>query len=488
MARGDPGSGAGVPPIVARLARVLYGLAWLLATPLVIAYLLARARRQPAYRAHWAERWALRWSPAPAGWLTTRGGLAGASAAGASARPIWIHAVSVGETRAAQPLIHALLDADPSLRILLTHMTPTGRATGCELFATRWPDRVHQVYLPYDLGWAAGRFLARWRPRLGILMETELWPALCAQAARRGVPLVIANARLSERSLARGLRWRALTMPALAGLQAVLAQTPADARRLRMLGREDVAVLGNLKFDTVPSADAVALGRAWRAVLDAGGAVGAGGAGGAVGDNRPVLLCASTRDGEEVLLLRAWVAAMGDAPAPRPRLLIVPRHPQRFDEVAEAVAAQGLTAMRRSQAGWPEVASRADVLLGDSMGEMAAYVAMADAAIIGGSLLPFGGQNLIEPCALGVPVVVGPHTENFAQAADEAIEAGAACRTADATDAIDTALALLADPAKRAAMGEAGTRFAHAHRGATQRTLQALAIWLRAQPDGETRR
>jgi 3-deoxy-D-manno-octulosonic-acid transferase len=458
MARLEPDDGQRVSPFIARLARALYGLAWLLATPLVVGYLLARARRQPAYRVHWAERWALRWAPAPAGW--------------AGARPLWIHAVSVGETRAAQPLIEALLTADPGLRILLTHMTPTGRATGHELFVTRWPDRVHQVYLPYDLGWAAERFLARWRPCLGILMETELWPSLCAQAACHRVPVVIANARLSERSLARGLRWRALTVPALAGLQAVLAQTPADAQRLRRMGRDDVAVLGNLKFDIVPSADTVALGRGWRALLDAGGAA---------RDGRPLLLCASTRDGEEALLLRAWAAAMGAASAPRPRLLIVPRHPQRFDAVAGEVAAQGLVAVRRSQPGWPQSAAQADVLLGDSMGEMAAYVAMADAAIIGGSLLPFGGQNLIEPCALGVPVVVGPHTENFAQAADEAIAAGAARRVADAAAAIDAALALLADPAARATMGAAGTAFAQAHRGATQRTVTALGPWLRAQ-------
>lgn len=465
----------GRPPsrLKARLALAAYGLAWLLAIPLVLGYLLARARKQPAYRAHWAERWALRWPAAPAGW--------------AGARPVWIHAVSVGETRAAQPLIEALLAADPALRILLTHMTPTGRATGHELFAARWPGRVHQCYLPYDLGWAARRFLARWRPRLGILMETELWPALCARAVRARVPMVIVSARLSERSLARGLRWRELTTPALAGLDAVLAQTPADAERLRRLGRAEVEVTGNLKFDIVPSAEGVALGRGWRAVL---------------GD-RPIVLCASTRDGEEALLLRAWAdaaaQAAGCAPtagvAPgahaagagltsaAPRLLIVPRHPQRFDEVARAIAQAGCVAARRSDPGWPQAAAQADVLLGDSMGEMAAYVAMADAAIIGGSLLPFGGQNLIEPCALGVPVVVGPSTENFAQVADEAIAAGAALRVADAPAALAAALALLADPARRAAMGTAGTGFAQAHRGATRRTLAVLRRWLRAQPD-----
>jgi 3-deoxy-D-manno-octulosonic-acid transferase len=429
----------------------LYGLAWRLGSPLAAAYLLWRSRAQPEYRQHWAERWALGpVNPAPVD---------------ANPALIWIHAVSVGETRAAQPLIDALLGADPARHILLTHMTPTGRATGEELFARRWAGRLQQCYLPYDTPGATARFLARWRPSLGLLMETELWPGLCAQAAARGLPLVLVNARLSERSLARGLRWRRLLGPALASLAAVLAQTPADAARLARLGRHDAPVLGNLKFDVAPSAERAALGRQWRQTCG----------------ERPRVLCASTREGEEALLLAAWQRALAAWPAEpssaRPQLLLVPRHPQRFEAVAREIPQAGFRLARRSGGVWPD--AHADVLLGDSMGEMAAYHAMADVAIIGGSLLPFGGQNLIEACALGVPVVVGPHTRNFEQAAEEAVMAGAASRVADAGQAVDRALALVGDAAARAAMGDAGERFWQTHRGATQRTLAALVIWLR---------
>ncbi|MCX7271824.1 MAG: 3-deoxy-D-manno-octulosonic acid transferase, partial [Burkholderiales bacterium] len=241
----------------------MYRLAWILATPLAVAYLLWRARRQPEYRQHWRERWAL------------------APGRDDATRPVWIHAVSVGETRAAQPLIEAMLASDPGLQVLLTHMTPTGRAVGQELFVRRWPERVRQVYLPYDYPGAMRRFLTRWQPRVGIIMETELWPNLCAAAARQPVPLVLVNARLSQRSLRKGLRWRALIEPALGSLAAVLAQTEADAARLRQLGCGSVTVLGNLKFDITPAPAPVALGRQWRAAPAA----------------RPVVLAASTRDG-----------------------------------------------------------------------------------------------------------------------------------------------------------------------------------------------
>jgi 3-deoxy-D-manno-octulosonic-acid transferase len=433
-----------------RIALALYSLAWILATPLAMAYLAWRARRQPEYRRHWRERWAWWRDGAP-------------SAAQAAARPLWIHAVSVGETRAAQPLIEALLARDAQLTILLTHMTPTGRATGEELFTRRWPQRVHQQYLPYDHAWAIRRFLARWRPRLGVIMETELWPNVCAAAARAGVPLALVNARLSERSLRKGLRWRTLIGPALRSLTAVLAQTDADAVRLRRLGRADVVVLGNLKFDFAPPPQGLALGAGWRGALA----------------GRSVVVLASSRDGEEAAVLEAWRQSRSTG-ARAPLLLIVPRHPQRFDEVAGLVRSAGL-ALRRRTGPWLDQRAALDdepVLLGDSMGEMAAYYALADVAIIGGSLLPFGAQNLIEACAIGVPVVVGPHTYNFEQAAAQAIEAGAACRVADARAAVDRALALTRGDTERAAMADAARRFAAAHRGATDRTVRALAPWL----------
>jgi 3-deoxy-D-manno-octulosonic-acid transferase len=427
------------------VSRALYSLGWWFATPLVVVYLLWRSRRQPEYRAHWAQRW---------GFVPARSD---------EAALVWVHAVSVGETRAAQPLVAALLARDPSIRILLTHMTPTGRQTGAELFGSRYEGRVTQAYLPYDYRYATRRFLRAWRPAIGIVMETELWPNLCASAAAEKVPLALVNARLSEKSLRKGMRWHALMAPALDTLCCVVAQTESDAQRIRVLGREQVEVAGNMKFDVTVPPEMTALGRGWRAGL--GG--------------RAVVLAASTRDGEERLLLDAWNAqfagrtAQGDAPL----LAIVPRHPQRFDEVAEEIARRGLRLARRTRADDPP-AREADVLLGDSMGEMFAYYAMADVAIIGGSLLPFGGQNLIEACAAGVPVLLGEHTYNFEDAARQAIALGAARREPDAISALRSALELVGDPERRELMSQRGSAFAAAHRGATRRTLALLEPWL----------
>ena len=401
-----------------------------------MGYLLARSVRQPAYREHWGERF---------GWVSAR----------TDAAPlIWVHAVSVGETRAAQPLVEALQRARPDARILLTHMTPTGRETGRTLFG----DRVAQAYLPYDLPAAQRRFLRAWRPSLGVLLETELWPNLLAQAEAEGVPVTMVNARLSPRSLRRGLRYRGLIVPAARRLSLLLAQSPADAERLAQLGRPPEAVTGNLKFDTQPSPAQVALGQGWR--VRAGG--------------RPVVVAASTRDGEEALLIDAWRRERRTA-----LLAIVPRHPQRFDEVDRLLDGSGLRYVRRAALDDPAFDwSAVDVVLGDSMGEMGAWYALAEVAVIGGSLRPFGAQNLIEACAAGCPVLVGPHDFNFAEAARAAIEAGAAFRVADAEAAVARALALVGDAPGRQAAAVACTAFAGAHRGATERTMAALAPWL----------
>ena len=427
------------------MSRALYSLGWWLATPLVVLYLLWRSRRQPEYRAHWAQRW---------GFVPARVD---------QAPLVWVHAVSVGETRAAQPLIAALLARDPSIRILLTHMTPTGRQTGAELFASRFAGRVTQAYLPYDYRYATRRFLRAWRPTIGIVMETELWPNLCASAAAEKVPLALVNARLSEKSLRKGMRWHTLMAPAVNTLCCVVAQTESDAQRIRALGRGQVEVAGNMKFDVTVPPEMTALGRQWRAAL--GG--------------RPVVLAASTRDGEERLLLDDWAALLGAraSQGAAPLLAIVPRHPQRFDEIADEIARRGLRLARRSRPdGAP--AREADVLLGDSMGEMFAYYAMVDVAIIGGSLLPFGGQNLIEACAAGVPVLLGEHTYNFEDAARQAIALGAARREPDAISALRSALELVGDPQRRELMSQRGSAFAAAHRGATRRTLALLEPWL----------
>jgi len=428
--------------------RWLYIAAWYLATPLVLASLLWRSRRQPGYRAHLAERFGGHWPRA-------------------DLRPlIWIHAVSVGETRAAQPLVAKLLERYPGHELLITHMTPTGRQTGAALFAS---ERVHQAYLPYDYPSAVRRFLRAWRPSIGIVIETELWPNLVAEARREGVPMALVNARLSERSLRKGRRWSVLIRPALASLDLVLAQTDADARRLAQLGRPAVPVLGNLKFDVVATPMLEALGHRWRVAWLAGEP--------AEGLPRFCVIAASTREGEEAALLQAWAAHLQPpslASRFPPLLVIVPRHPERFDEVAALIEAGGWRMVRRSRLSEAERCG-AQVLLGDSMGEMAAYYALSDVAIIGGSLLPFGGQNLIEACAAGVPVIVGPHTFNFAEAAEQAIDADAAIRVPDASRAVGQALAIVLDPERRQSMSDHAVAFAERHRGATERTLQALA-------------
>ena len=411
--------------------RLPYTLLWLIALPLVLLRLAWRARRQPAYLRHVGERFA-RYNVRPA------------------APVVWIHAVSVGETRAAEPLVRALLARWPDHQVVLTHMTPTGRDTSRALFGD--DTRVLRVYLSYDIGFLATRFLRHFRPRLAVIMETELWPNLLACCSARAIPVMLANARLSERSAGRYRRWPRLTRVTLGTLTAVGCQTEADADRLAALGAHGVSVTGNIKFDIAPPADQIALGDAFRARFQ----------------GRPVILAASTREGEEALILDACIAhCPGNV-----LITLVPRHPQRFGEVAALVESRGLKLQRRSD-GAP-VRRETRVWLGDSMGEMFAYYAAADVALMGGSWLPFGGQNLIEACAVGTPVVLGPHTYNFGQVAEQAVTCGAALRAADVDGGLCAALALLGDTARRDAAGVAGHEFAQAHRGATQRTMAIL--------------
>ena len=412
--------------------RLLYTLLTYTALPLIVLRLLWRARRQREYLQHVSERFGFYDDAAAAGpWL-------------------WVHAVSVGETRAAEPLIIALQQRYPQHRILLTHMTPTGRETGIALFG----DRVMRCYLPYDYPGAVARFLDRFRPVAGVLMETEVWPNLIHAAVSRDIPLYLVNARLSERSLRGYRRTGALARDAMSRFTKIAAQTEADAVRLRALGGEPVTVTGNLKFDLELPAQQIEQGRALRQIVG----------------TRPVLLAASTREGEEALLLdAAQRAGLRDA-----LLVIVPRHPQRFDEVAALITARGLHLQRRS--GGDAVAIDTTVLLGDSMGEMFMYYAACDVVLMGGSFLPYGAHSLIEPCALGRPVIIGPSTYNFAEATEAAVAAGAAMRVTDPAEAVLLALQLVADPARAQRMAEAGLLFTAAHRGATQRVLALLSI------------
>ena len=417
--------------------RFLYSMLWWCALPLVLGRLWWRGRREPGYREHWRER--LGFYGAPIKRMKT----------------IWVHAVSVGETRAAEPLIDALLAAYPASRIVLTHMTATGRATGRALFA-KHGERLMQSYLPYDTSFMVARFIGHFAPQACILMETEVWPNLIAQCAKRGVAVALVNARLSERSLRRGQRFGRLMTQAARAITLVAAQSEADAVRVRSLGAPHVCVTGSIKFDVVVPDAALVTGAWLRAQIGA----------------RRVLLCASTREGEEALIVDAFLRMPKGAD--HPLLLMVPRHPQRFDDVHAMIAARGLTVRRRSQLASAGIGASDQVLLGDSMGEMFAYYASCDCAFIGGSLLPFGGQNLIEACALGKPVLIGPHTFNFSQVSEDAIATGAAVRVADADQLIQHAVDLFADDAARAAMGEQALGFANRHRGATGRTLALL--------------
>ncbi|MPQ59438.1 lipid IV(A) 3-deoxy-D-manno-octulosonic acid transferase [Duganella sp. FT27W] len=426
--------------------RLLYTLLWWLALPLVLARLWLRGRREPGYRQHWAERL----------------GLYGKAAPSAAAPVLWVHAVSVGETRASEPLVDALLAAYPDSRVVLTHMTPTGRETGRTLFA-RHGARLVQSYLPYDTGLMVSGFIRHFKPSVCILMETEVWPNLIATCGRRGVPVVLANARLSQRSLGKAQRLGALIRAAAQGITLVAAQTEADAARVRSLGVPRVEVTGSIKFDVVVPPAALAVGAALRAAIGA----------------RPVLLCASTRDGEEALILEAFRRDRAVLPA-KTLLLIVPRHPQRFDDVEKMIGWQGMNVQRRStiDTGAP-LASHIDVVLGDSMGEMFAYYDVCDVAFVGGSLLPLGGQNLIEPAALGKPVLIGPHTFNFELVTQEAVVAGGAVRVVDAPEMMEQAARLLNDAQACSAMGARALAFASQHRGATARTLALLPPLLR---------
>jgi 3-deoxy-D-manno-octulosonic-acid transferase len=433
-----------------------------LGTPAYLWRVWSRGREEPGYRAHWLER---------LGW--------GGTTVAAGAGPVvWVHAVSLGEARAAEPLVRALREAMPGMRLLLTHTTATGREAGQALLL---PGDA-QVWLPYDTPGAIRRFLARHRPSVGVLMETEVWPNVQHEAARAGVPMVLANARLSAKSLRQGQRFSALLRPAAQALRLVLAQTEDDAQRLRQMGAPDVQVMGNVKFDMAPSPALLAQGQAWAQASQP----------------RPLVLAASTREGEESGLLAAWRravssshtevvagrAAAHDQTPVRPRLWIVPRHPQRFDEVAALIQGEGWSLSRRS--AWPEgvpdaQAGQADVWLGDTMREMPAYYAAAQVALLGGSFEPLGGQNLIEAAACACPVIMGPSTFNFAEAAELSEAAGAAFRVANWDEGVARAMALSGHAEALSAARHAAQGFAHAHRGAAHRMAEAVAGCVQAR-------
>lgn len=413
------------------MIRILYRISCVVALPFALLRLVWRARAQPAYLKHLGERF-------------------GSGKNQSNDRPIWIHAVSVGETRAAEPLVRAIRDRHPGVPILLTCTTPTGRATAAQLFGSQ----VRQAYIPYDLPFAVRRFLARNHPRIALLMETELWPEMIFDCRQRQIPVHVVNARLSARSAQRYGRVTTFIAQVLECVHSVAAQSDADAQRFRQLGAANVQVCGNLKFDRGATSTDLALGESFRRQFN----------------GRRAILAASTRAGEEELLLQAW------AQLQRTDLLLVlvPRHPQRFEEVAQQVTQQGLTLQRRS-ANAPLDAAAA-VWLGDSMGEMYAYHAACDASVIGGSFLELGGQNLLEACAVGRPVIVGPHMFNFAEATRLALNAGAALQVSNAALALSAATALVDDEPRARLMGEKGLALMAQHQGATRRVLELLNL------------
>lgn len=408
--------------------------------PVFLARLAWRSRRQPAYRSYWSERLGLY-----------------THSQQVKKDCIWIHAVSVGETRACVPLIAEIRARWPGQPILMTHTTPTGRETGEALFG----DSLTRCYLPYDFLGAQKRFLNHFQPQIGLMMETEIWPGVVAACKNKNLPVILLSGRLSARSAKGYAKLGRLIQEAFAGLTLVCAQTEGDANRFKELSSSHVVVTGNLKFDAPIASDEIAQSQILRSW---------------VGENRPVLLLASTREGEEALILNAWKQEKTrDSNA---LLVIVPRHPDRFEEVARLIRDADLNFVRKTE--MPHAfADSVEVVLGDTMGEMALWYRVVDLAYIGGSLIPLGGQNLLEACVRECPIIVGPHTFNFSQATEEALFLGAAIRVDSALTLVQQAMDLLKNPAKRSQMGMAGASLVRRHQGATQRTVDQIKPWIR---------
>ena len=427
----------------------VYQLLWHLLLPIAFIRLAWRTRHSSEYLNHFSERLGFAY-----GKTRTQGS-------------VWIHAVSVGETRAAQPLVEAYLARGET--ILLTHMTLNGRRTGKALFeGAIAAGQLRQVYLPYDLCWSVANFMRAFKPKFGLFMETEAWPTIVFYCAEIDLPLFLVNARLSERSTRRVNRFGNAGRSLFQAFKGILAQTQLDADRYRSLGVKRVEIVGNLKFDVPLDPSLVQQGRLWKQELHS--------------KQRLMVCAASTRDGEEVIILKAWRdLLLGNAFEIAPLLCLVPRHPERFSEVANQIEDAGLTFRRRTE--WieaPKSDANVDVILGDSMGEMPMYYSAADLVVMGGSLLPFGGQNLIEACAAGCPVMLGEHTYNFQQAALDAIEIGAAKRIQGELNlsepiALTNALKeLLLSAAELVKMSNAAKSYALEHQGATQKIMAAL--------------
>ena len=415
--------------------RFLYLLAVYLAAPLVSAMLLWRGLRDRSYWRNFSERFGCGARLAPHG--------------------VWLHAVSVGEVQACAPLVSALYQRHPGVPLTVTTFTPTGAARARALFG----NLAHVRYIPFDLPGAVRRFFARVQPRLAVIFETELWPNLYRECGRRRVPLVLASARLSARSVGRYRRLGSLFRDTLAQAQVVAAQGPADAARFQTLGADpaNTHVTGNLKFDFELPADIAARGARLRGEFAA---------------DRPLWVAGSTHGGGEEHTIIEAHRRVRDV-HPQALLVLAPRHPARFDEVAQQLGQSGMRYLRRSQA--PRTGSaECTILLLDSLGELLDFYAAADVAFVGGSLVPVGGHNLLEPAALGVPILTGPHNFNSEEIARLLMARGAAQVVRDATGLRTRVSELLADPAERARMGAAGRASVDGNRGALEKLLALI--------------
>ena len=421
--------------MISSLSLWFYGVFMRLAKPLLSRKLHKRAQAEPLYGQFIEERFGHYKQSARQDW-------------------IWIHAVSLGETRTAAILLQGLRQALPGMKLLLTNGTATGREEGRKLLH----DGDLQVWQPWDSPEVLDRFFSAFKPKLGLLLETEVWPLLVQRAQVHDVPLMLVNARMSEKSMLKAQRWPALMQPAYAGLSAVCAQAQDDATRLKTLGAKVQGIFGNLKFDAKPDAAQLALGQSWRQQLTA-----------------PVVMLASSREGEESAWLDAWQIFIKQHSDVQVNWLIVPRHPQRVAEVESLLLSGGLRVSRRSTWGQEGPGHQTPVvLLGDSLGEMALYYSLSDVALLGGSFEKLGGQNLIEAAACACPIVMGPHTFNFSEASEAAQTSGAAQRAPNMAEAVRLAVETVQNKQVQQMRAHHASQFAKQHGGATERTVLAV--------------
>ena len=430
--------------MISSLSLWLYAVFMRLAQPLLRRKLYKRAQAEPLYGQFIEERFGHYSQSSRQDW-------------------IWIHAVSLGETRTAAILLQGLRQALPGMKLLLTNGTATGREEGRKLLQ----DGDLQVWQPWDSPEVLDRFFSAFKPKLGLLLETEVWPLLVQGAQVHGVPLMLVNARMSDKSMLKAQRWPSLMQPAYAGLSAVCAQAQDDATRLKALGAKVQGIFGNLKFDAKPDAVQLALGQSWRQQLTA-----------------PVVMLASSREGEESAWLAAWQTFILQRSDVHVYWLIVPRHPQRVAEVESLLLSGGLRVSRRSTWGQEGPTHPTPVvLLGDSLGEMALYYSLSDVALLGGSFEKLGGQNLIEAAACACPIVMGPHTFNFAEASEAAQASGAAQRASDMAEAVRLAVETVQSKQAQQMRSNHAVQFAQQHGGATERTVLAVRELLNSIKD-----